>query len=281
MKIRTFVLRVLIPGLLILPTLRGQSHTTEQAKFRVEISATTDGGPKFTITNLSAKTLTACTFQFSVSSESKPQGEMDWDPLVQGQGEPGRERPGPLEPGASLTMYLPHRVGVPLPDKAEVVAGIWDDGETFGQALWLKTLLDNRVTVTSAYEQAISLLQKGLDENWTRNQYLAALNSKPTSLPIYSIRRTLEANPKLDQDIRSLQIAVQGLLAHFNQEVAPLRQANPPRRAPSTPSPFPKTSANVSIRPDAGNLANKGTLSHFAGNVVTRDFRGKRSSEGI
>jgi len=169
--------------------------------------------------------------EFSVSSESKPQSKMNWDPLVQGRGEPGREHPGPLEPGASLTMYLPHGVGGPLPDKVEVVAGIWEDGETFGQTVWVKTLLDNRALLTSAYEQAISLLQKGLDQNWTRNQYLVALDSKPNSLPMDSIRSTLEASPNWDQDPRPLQLAMKSLLAYFVQNLAVLRQAKPPGRS--------------------------------------------------
>lgn len=102
------------------------------------------------------------------------------------------KRPGPLEPGASLTLFLPHEVGGALPDRVEVVAGIWDDGETFGLAVWVKALIDNRASLRSAYEQAVSLLQRGLDENWPRGQYLAALNSKPNSLPFYAIRSTLE-----------------------------------------------------------------------------------------
>ena len=74
-------------------------------------------------------------------------------------------------------MYLPHKVGGPLPDRVEVIAGIWEDGETFGEAVWVKTLLDHRASLTSAYEQAIFMLQKGLNENWTRGQYLACYGS--------------------------------------------------------------------------------------------------------
>lgn len=214
--------------LLVSSAVRGHSQTTNQPKFHIEIQTTVDGEPRFTVTNLSGKTLMACTFQFSLSSQSRPQSEMDWDPIAQAGGDARRGRQEPLVPGASLTMYLPHAVDGPLPDKVEVVAGVWADGETFGQAVWLKTLLDNRASLTSAYEQAISLLQDGLNHDWTRNQYLAALNSKSNSLPINSIRRTLEASPNRDQDPRALQLAMRDLLAYFTQNLALLRQSKPP-----------------------------------------------------
>ena len=235
MKAYTMALKVLILAPFVSSATYGQSQPVVQPKFQIEIQATTDGGPRFTVANLSRKTLTACTFQFSVSSEGRPQSEMDWDPLVQGGGDPGRSRPGPLEPGASLTMYLPHKVGGPLPDKVEVVAGIWDDGETFGQTVWVKMLLDHRASLISLYEHAISMLQKGLDENWTRGQYMAALESQPNRLPFHSIRRTLEASPNLDQEPRLLQLAMKSLLEHFTENLTLLRKAKLPASGTASP----------------------------------------------
>jgi len=226
--IRIISLQFLLLSLVFSSAVRAQSPGAEQPKFRFEIQATSNEGPKFTVTNLSGKTLTAAMFQFSVSSEAKSRGTIGWDPIVQGRGEPGRERPGPIEPGASLTMYLPHQVGAPLPDKVEVVAGIWEDGETFGQEVWLKALLDRRASATTEYEQAISLLQKGLDENWTRGQYLETVDGKPKSFVFYSIRSTLNANSNLDQNPRLLQIAINSLLEHFTKNLALLRQAKSP-----------------------------------------------------
>jgi hypothetical protein len=150
-----------------------------------------------------------------------------------------------------MTMVLPHQVGGPLPDKVEAVAGIWADGETFGQEVWLKRLLDHRAAMTSAYEQAISLLQQGLDQNWTSNQYLAALNSKPNSLPFYSIRSTVEANSKLSENQRPLQHAMQHLLAYFTQNLAVLHQAKPSGSVPEAPQPAPgpdPSALNESLR---------------------------------
>lgn len=92
MRFLASALGVLNLGLLASSPAHAESQTSQQPKFRTEAAA--DGGPKFTVTNLSRKTLTAGTFQFFLSSEAGPQGAMDWDPLVQGRGEPGRERPG-------------------------------------------------------------------------------------------------------------------------------------------------------------------------------------------
>ncbi len=206
-----------------------QSQGSEQKKFfHVEIQSSADGGPRFSITNLSDKTLTACVVRFLVSAEGRSRLHMDWDALVQGGPDLRRGGQKPLEPGASMTMFLPHKVGGPLPDGAEIVAGIWADGVTFGEQDWLAVILSNRASLLSAYEQAISLLQKGLRETWTRNQYLAALNGKPDSLPMYSIRSTLQANQKLLEDPRSVQLAMRDLLASFTRSLALLRRTEPP-----------------------------------------------------
>src|SRR5207247_6228195 len=62
------------------------------------------------------KTLTAGTFQFFLSSERRPQGAMDWDLLVQGRGEPGREASGATRTGSKPDTVSPsHEVGGALP----------------------------------------------------------------------------------------------------------------------------------------------------------------------
>lgn len=75
--------------------------------------------------------------------------------------------------------------------------------------------------MAAAYEQAIALLQEGIEHNWTRDQYLAALNSKPNTLPIDSIRRTLLANQGLVRPV--MKQAAQDLLAYFEQNLQLLR----------------------------------------------------------
>src|SRR5881398_1312533 len=105
MRFLATALGVLNLGLLASSSAHAESQTSQQPKFRTEIQAAAEGGPNFTVTNLSRKTLTAGTFQFFLSSERRPQGAMDWDLLVQGRGEPGREDPNPL----LLAVYVPMR----------------------------------------------------------------------------------------------------------------------------------------------------------------------------
>jgi hypothetical protein len=113
LKIPVIAGAVLCVSLLVSSAIRGQAETAEQPKFQIEIQPAAEGGPRFTVKSLSNKTLTACTIRFSVSSEDGSQSGMNWDPIVQGGGDPGRERQQPLEPGASMTMFLPHKVGGP------------------------------------------------------------------------------------------------------------------------------------------------------------------------
>jgi hypothetical protein len=211
------------------------AQVVSEPEFRIEIQASADESPKFSVTNLAAKTLTACTIEFSISTEARPQDQMNWDSLLQEGRGPKLETQGPLEPGQTLTLFLPHSVGGPLPDKVEIIAGIWADGETFGQTAWVKLLVDRRTSVASAYEQAIALLQEGIEHNWTREQYLAALNSKSDSAPMYSIRKTLLANQGLDTHPQLVKHVAQGLSAHFEQNLQvlqPQKSAEQVRSAP-------------------------------------------------
>ena len=235
-KALTFVCCVLSLVPPVASAFHGQSRTGEEPKFQIEIDPTVEGGPKFTVTNLSAKTLSACIIQSSISSEGRSQSKMDWDPATQAGGDARRKNPKPLEPGASMTLDLPYKVGSPYPDKVEVIAGVWADGETFGVAEWVKAILENRASLISAYEQAISLLQKGLDEKWTRGQYLAAVSSESNYLlPFSAIRSTLKAGRSSDDDPQSLQLAMQALSAYFTQNLDSLRRAKSPDKVASNP----------------------------------------------
>jgi hypothetical protein len=209
-------------ALFLVCAMRSQSQALSEPKFGIDIQRDEQERPTFTLTNLSEKILTACTIQFSVSTEAVRPSEMDWDSLISSRG-PHGEPQGPLKPGESVTMNLPHIVGRPFPDKVKVVAGIWADGETFGEEVWVKTLVNNRASFVSAYEQAIALLKEGIENNWIRQQYLAALDGKPESLPFYSIRRTFQANQSLDQRPQLAKNIAQRLLDHFEQDLQRLR----------------------------------------------------------
>lgn len=214
--------RALVIALLLICALPAHPQAPSEPRFRIDIQDAT-----FTLTNLSEKVLTACTIQLSVSSEVGRSSHIGWDSLIGTRG-PHGEPLGPLEPKASLTMNLPHVVGGPFPDDVKVVAGIWEDGETFGEAVWVKALVDMRASLVSAYEQAIALLKEGIEGDWTRQQYLAAMEGKPQSMPFYSIRRTFQANQSLDQRPQRAKNIAQGLLDHFQRALQMLR----PQKAP-------------------------------------------------
>jgi len=218
--------RILCFGLLGSLPAFAQTQTADQPTFRTEIHATSDRGPSFTLTNLSAKTLSAAQIRFSSSSKAVPSTEMGWDPILQGTSDPRSQLPGPLEPGAGMTMFLPHVVGRPPPDAVDVIAGIWADGETFGQPGRVKLLLQNRTSAVASYEQAIAFLRRGLEQNWTRDQYLKELSSQ-NSRAFDSIASTLRANNRPDSDSRSIKLAMTFVLEHLTRNLNLLRQAKP------------------------------------------------------
>jgi hypothetical protein len=219
MKILAAALSVLSIGLLATFASSGQPQTTDQPRFQYDIQASTDRGPRITFTNLSSKALTACYLEISSSSRNRKLSGINWDAVVQGK--------RPLEPGASISLGLPYVAGGPLPDKVEVAAGVWADGDSFGRAELVRILLGNRALREAEYDQAASLLQQGMDQNWTRDQYLAGLSGNADTAPIYAIRSTLEANQHLNEKPRNLQSAMQILLDSFNRRREQLRQAKP------------------------------------------------------
>src|ERR1700722_11146108 len=233
MTLLAVTFRVLSVGLLVSSAVYGQSQATEQSRIQVEIQAAADKGPRFTVMNLSDKTLIACHIQFSLSSQSRPQAAMDWDPIAEGRGIDPRLGPVQLKPGQSMTLNLPHIDGAPLPDKVEVIAGVWADGETFGETDWVNKLLSHRASLVSAYEQAISLLQQGLDQGWTRDRYLAELSEKPSVLPFITLRSNLQASQNSDADPTSLLHQMRGLLSRFRQHLDLLRQVKLPASKPT------------------------------------------------
>ena len=142
---------------------------------------------------------------------------MVWDALLQNE--------SPIEPGTSSSQHLAYSEGGPFPDKVEVVAGVWADGETFGEPGWVKTILKNRAMRESEYDEAVALLKQGLEENWNRDQYLQALNGKPVSLPTHEIRSSLMANSRNSEKPQQLRKVVQLMLESFTQKSDQLRKA--------------------------------------------------------
>jgi hypothetical protein len=213
------VLSILSVGMLCSMTTFGQSATVEPGNFDIEIHTTGEGSPNYRVTNHTGKTVTACMFELGYWSKSTGKAIIAWDAILQNL--------PPIEPDASISQYLSHAVGGPLPDKVEVIAGLWADGETFGQTEFINHLLRVRATRVAEYEKAAKILRQGLDENWTTDQYLKAFGEKPDSAPAFKVRSTLSASPQSAQKPKLLRHVVQMLSESFVEKANQLRNAKP------------------------------------------------------
>jgi hypothetical protein len=83
-------------------------------------------------------------------------------------------------------------------------------------------ILKSRTSLASQYEQAASLLQKGLDQNWTRDEFLKAVSDKPRSGPIYEIRSTLASSLRSSERPLLLRGAMKRMLERFTQKAEQL-----------------------------------------------------------
>jgi hypothetical protein len=188
---------------------------------RIELQLDDERGPHFTFTNLDEKALTACYLEITSSSDNHDRTGMDWDALI------GRQ--SPIEQGRSISMALPHRVGGPFPDKVEVGAAVWVDGSTFGRPDLIKLIIANRRMRVQEFQRAISLLQAGLEQNWTGAQYLAALEDPQKKAGFggaaYEISSTIKAN--VDLDSNPPQRLVRSMLESFTRQLDRLRESKP------------------------------------------------------
>ncbi len=222
MKILATAFCVLSGGMFFSSVTHRPSTATEQSKFKIEIRATGGKGPGFAVTNLTAKTVTACVFELSYpqqGAKSARRSKTVWDALVQGD--------PPIEPGRTVIRPLFSFVGSPLPNQVEVVAGVWADGESFGPPEWASNILKTRATRASENEDAAAILQRGLDENWTRNQYQQAFTDKPDSGPVYIVRTALRATQETAQTPQEFTHTMQFLLQSFKQQADKLRKPKP------------------------------------------------------
>jgi hypothetical protein len=185
--------------------------------FEVKIQTEGEGAPRFTVTNLTDYTLTACVIKISSSTDRRERSEMVWDALLQNV--------PPIEAHGSFLQHLAHRTGGPLPDRVEMVAAVWIGRENFGEAKWLDRILENRDLAEAEYDQAIALLREGMERNWTRAQYLQAIEGKPNSRAFDSVRMTLTANPKLDEHPEWMNRIVQKMLDGLIEKSEQLKKA--------------------------------------------------------
>jgi hypothetical protein len=210
-------------------TIRTRAQTQDAQKIQVEIQTPRDGGPSFTLTNLSDKALAACEIEIYVSSERGRPMRQTWDSAYLGA--------HPLEPGATMTKPLPHVVGDVFPDTVVVTAGIWEDGETFGDTAGVNYILKLRARMENDYKLSISFLQRGLDENWDIATYLEKLSSWSGFVDPAGIRPNLERNQQIQANPKQLQIYIHKLLEILNRRSQQLVQAKPHTDVPILPLP--------------------------------------------
>jgi len=221
MKMLATFFCVLGGGMLFSTAALGTSTTPEGPKFKIEIRATGEKGqgPSFAVTNLAAKTVTACVFEQSYLSQGARKTTTVWDALVQGN--------IPIEPGQTVLRPLVPIIGNALPNKVEVIAGVWADGESFGPPKWASDIFNNRALRASEAEDAAAILQRGLDQNWNRSQYQQAFSDKPDSGPVYTVRTALTATQQTGQTPQEFTHTMQFLLQSFKQQADKLRKSIP------------------------------------------------------
>lgn len=219
MKMLAMASCVLGVGMPFSPGAQGQTTSPERARFHVDIQATGEKAPSFTVTNRTGKTVTACEFELSYPPPGRRNSKIAWDELIQG---------GPvIEPGATILRPFFLFAGGPTPDKVEIIAGVWDGGGTFGEPELANNILKNRAMRASEYEQTTALLQQGLDQNWTREQYQKAFSDKPDSGSVYTVRTALSATQQTAPTQQEFNRVMQTIVQSFKQYADRLRKGKP------------------------------------------------------
>lgn len=190
----------------------------ERPQFRVEIHPG-ERGPIYTITNLSAKPASALVLEVSSSSQPARKARKVWDSILEGH--------APLEPGAGLSRPVFELAYSPVPDRIRVIAAVWTDGGTFGAPVSVNSILNNRAARAAEYEDAARILQQGLSQNWTRDQYDQAFRNKPDTGAVYTVRTALSATLQTAKTPQEFTHTMQFLLTSFQQLSKKLREVKP------------------------------------------------------
>ena len=219
MKMLAAVIFALGAGMLCSAGAQGQATSGERARFHVEIQATGEKGPSLTVTNRTGKTVTACVFEVSYPLPGRRNAKIAWDELLQGG--------SVIEPGATVVRPSFLFAGGPIPDKVEIIAGVWAGGGTFGEPELANNILKSRAMRASDYGQTAALLQQGLDRNWTREEYQQAFRDKPDSGPVYTVRTAVSATQQTAPTPRELNHVMQVLVQSFKEYAERLRKGKP------------------------------------------------------
>jgi hypothetical protein len=204
---------------MLFPSSLYPQRATERPQFRVEIHPAADKRPACTVTNLSEKPVWAMVLEISSSSQPARKAKKVWDMLL--------ESHPPIEPGASISRPLWEFAFSPLPDQIKVIAAVWTDGETFGAPASVNLILNTRILRAAEYEDAAGILQQGLNQNWTQDQYAQAFRDKPDTGAVYTVRTALSATLRTAQTPQEFTHTMQFLLTNFQQLSKQLRKVKP------------------------------------------------------
>ena len=201
------------------PTALHPQPASAQSQFQVEIHSAGQQRPTCVITNLSGKPVSAFVFEISASSQPARKAQKVWDSILAGH--------QPIQPGASIMQDIYEFAFSPTPDKIKVVAAVFTDGETFGAPASVNRILNSRAARAAEYEDAARILQQGLSQNWTRDQYQQAFRDKPDNGAVYTVRTALSATLQNGQTPEEFTHTMQFLLTTFQKLSAQLRKVKP------------------------------------------------------
>jgi hypothetical protein len=122
-----------------------------------------------------------------------------------------------------------------------LAAAVWEDGSTYGPDELLVRISKTRSALADSYDRAITMLQSGLDKNWTAADYSAAAQQLRSPLdptlsavpeasvagatPIRTIALNMDRIARQQRSAKILNAVVRTLLTHFTEERDALRQA--------------------------------------------------------
>jgi len=204
---------------LLSPSALHSQRESERPQFRVDINPTGERGATYTITNLSQKPVSALVLEISSSSQPARKSRRVWDSIL--------ESHPPVEPGDGISRSLSELVFTPQPDRIKVIAAVWTDGETFGAPAAVNFILNHRQATAAEYEDAAAILQQGLSQNWTRDQYERAFRDKPDTGAVYTVRTALSATLQTAPTPQEFTHTMQFLLTNFQQLSKQLRKVKP------------------------------------------------------
>ena len=180
----------------------------------------------YTVANAGSKAVAAYAVKVSFP-QTNQERILTWDSVL-------ADDPA-LDPDAHMVGGIGHIESRPYPDRVEVVAGIWSDGETFGEEVYVKQLLDARQERASDLERVAKLAQRGLDENWAVEQYLNALDGMSKSFAVDFLRSFLKNNPRPAEHPEALRHLVTGVFDRFTGNYERIRRAKPVTTAATNP----------------------------------------------